>query len=716
MRRMMSTMRKTTSYRTFSETATTFDHSGSLTSNHKNGVFMDFLMHLTLELQASENLVHFSIRLLGTNLNREELHRWARAVLTPNPGIQELDWDAGINFCSKSFVRFILKRTSRRLRKLSVSADFDHKELQFIKHLMTRQGRQPQNEYHQEGEEGKTTIPRALLKDASDKDGTNRWDRNKSDQSNGNGGHEYGFDLEELILRDIRGFSDDLEDRSRLKWKWMYRISGELPIRSLTLININADTNFADWYQDEFEDDDLDDGDSDDADSDDDVDEDNNHNNHEDESKLPSSILPLLSKCPRLEKLCVSFDLHLEDLEKVPVRFLRTISEDPQYDDQPSQYIADKDDSFVEEMYKSCPHLREIELGMFYKLKSRHWLRMMELYGPQLESLSIWGNVSRFDSNAFFTLIGPRISHPPTGQHRCLTRLNINGMKHLHGCAWRALLRLPLLKEFRARDIPLDGRRLIENGRWRCIGLEVLEIMIWIPKETQPQCTSSHNDPTCRQEDVSAINKSERPHEEKDGNKNANEVQGEKEGGQCGVTDPSRQQQQDSEIVEPQKKIEKESGDKQIQIKVCEAIGRLTRLRELRIDGGKAFRFDERGWHCLELTLETGLKCLAPLRQNLEKLTVSGLGEGLSGRKEVEWIARNWIHYNNNRWLERHPSLIPSKVRSTTTCSSSDDRDLFVPCPTFKELIGITVKGRDATTNVNWLQEQCPRLSIVKKK
>jgi len=113
-------------------------------------------------------------------------------------------------------------------------------------------------------------------------------------------------------------------------------------------------------------------------------------------------------------------------------------------------------DDLVEGMYESCPNLRDKEFGTLYMLADHHWCRMMELYGPQLESLSIWGKVIEFNSNAFMTLMG---SLSRILQHRCLTRPNINGMEHLHGCAWKALYRLPLLKQFKARDVSekVDG-------------------------------------------------------------------------------------------------------------------------------------------------------------------------------------------------------------------------------------------------------------------
>jgi hypothetical protein len=54
---------------------------------------------------------------------------------------------------------------------------------------------------------------------------------------------------------------------------------------------------------------------------------------------------------------------------------------------------------------------------------------------------------------------------------------------------------------------------------------------------------------------------------------------------------------------------------------------------------GNDFEFSKHGWDCLELTLETGLERLAPLRHTLEKLTVSGLDEVANGcRSSVQHI------------------------------------------------------------------------------
>jgi hypothetical protein len=46
-----------------------------------------------------------------------------------------------------------------------------------------------------------------------------------------------------------------------------------------------------------------------------------------------------------------------------------------------------------------------------------------------------------------------------------------------------ALFQLPLLKEFRARDVQFDARDLIRKGEWVCNGLEVLDFSVWISRE-----------------------------------------------------------------------------------------------------------------------------------------------------------------------------------------------------------------------------------------
>jgi hypothetical protein len=334
---------------------------------------------------------------------------------------------------------------------------------------------------------------------------------------------------------------------------------------------------------------------------------------------------------------------------------------------------------------------------------------MMEVYGPQLESLSIWGNVSRFNSKAFMTLIGPPANHLSSDRLHALTRLNINGMEHLHECAWTALHLLPNLKEFRARDVPLDAKSLIEED-WICHGLEVLEICVVIPRRTWWQWSDAHG-----------WTKGDEHHGrdmtvgQKDGSKDEDMDGGEDNQDE---TVKALKRRAKSLASERQRKRTREDLTEYIdtQFKVCKALGRLTQLKELRIEGRRHFEFARRDWGCLELTLETGLDHLAPLQHNLERLIVSGLDEGLSGRKEVEWIARNWVHHSNSRWLEQHHASQQSMEEAEGNRAAgvrSDDDVSFGLRSKFKALIGISGRGEDAMCNIKWLRQECPTLSVI---
>ncbi|KAI1308944.1 hypothetical protein EDD11_004153 [Mortierella claussenii] len=167
-----------------------------------------------------------------------------------------------------------------------------------------------------------------------------------------------------------------------------------------------------------------------------------------------------------------------------------------------------------------------------------------------------------------------------------------------------------------------------------------------------------------------------------------------------------------------------------LQIQVCGQLGRLTKLRRLRLEGDIERDMDHRKYGCLELTLETGLDRLWPLQQNLETLIVNELEEKLAVRPhEADWIARNWIHHNNPRWLQAHPPKWFSMPISDSTSSVaprneenvSSSSDHFLPCPKFKELLGVSTRGADRSAlscnrNMAWLKEQCPLLDVVEYK
>ncbi|KAG0002485.1 hypothetical protein BGZ65_002597 [Modicella reniformis] len=460
-------------------------------------------------------------------------------------------------------------------------------------------------------------------------------------QGDNDNGDTVDFKLEELTLKETiySPFGNSV-----LNVKVLCDIPGVLPIRSLTILDFRTIQFSNEPYQ------------------------------------QYDSLLNILRKCPNLEKLCVSFDMSSIP-DSSSESFLRS---HPYFSFLPfDPYLIIKQDDFVDVMYSSCPKLREIEFGMARQFTREHWVAMIADYGSQLESLSVWGDVSKFDDTVFMAMMDPSTSHPPRDRLHCLTRLNINGMKHLHECAWMPLKHLPQLKEFRARGVPLDATKLITKGEdaWTCKGLEILEIFVAIPKRAQWNCGN--------QEMVTGW-------------------------------------WQKVKLSCQEDVLEKSN---QIQIKVCEMIGRLTQLRELRIEGERSTLFQ---CICLELTLETGLDRLAPLQKNLEKLIVSALDEKLCGRREVEWIAQNWIHHQNRRWLERHSpisSRSPSSSSSPdkngkseqTSCTGTelDDDGGSFPSPKLKELIGISTQSstsyqseEEARSNIEWLKDQCPTLRV----
>ncbi|KAK3828004.1 MAG: hypothetical protein J3Q66DRAFT_394318 [Benniella sp.] len=655
--------------------------------------------HLSQHTDGLRNLVYLTIQFPNCPWETHKFYCLTGAVVAQNPGIQELDLQTNNGYFEPALVDDVLRRMNKRLKKLSISGNFSGAYLSFLKLLIKknegRQEQQPENEQEQQERE------QARIAQALRYDGLPRGDlESHCGDHNYQPPCEHDYELEELVLRDIFGYDGCHDSRAGLDLKWLKSISGELPIRALTLVNFATH---------------LSDNSDNDSDYDEAVEED-------------GTLLPILNKCPHLEKLCVSFDLHSNLPENSPRYFFEAISKDPHYSYNGDSWIQERDD-FVKIMYNSCPKLREIEFGMFYQLSSRHWLEMMGLYGSQLESLSIWGSVSNFNSEAFVTFMVSSMFHPKGDQLHGLTRLNINGMGHLRICAWMAFYKLPSLKEFRARDVSFNAKDLINKDGWICKGIEVLEIMVHVPKEIQQQCDVSDV------LDVSAAKRIESSREDNDRDENEgqgqdqdqDQDQGENEDDQAGAKCGSKRRLTESVMTIPPKRVKLYTDDhKRIQIKVCEQLGRLTRLRELRIDGKSDIELVKEDRGCLELTMETGLDRLAPLQQNLEKLVVSGLDEGLGGRKEVEWIARNWVHYNNSRWLEQqHLPPTASDAQPSSSSQAVDElrnfrpMDLgsdapFVPSPKFKALIGISENAENAASNIMWLKEQCPSLSVVK--
>ncbi|KAI8347565.1 hypothetical protein B0O80DRAFT_465418 [Mortierella sp. GBAus27b] len=225
---------------------------------------------------------------------------------------------------------------------------------------------------------------------------------------------------------------------------------------------------------------------------------------------------------------------------------------------------------------------------------------------------------------------------------------------------------------------------------WICGGLEVLEICILVYKMQQTREMTTN--------DLCPYSANEEPTPEEVIGSSWNEDQA--NDGHAVSSSPGNGNGATTEMKGADQHL------KELQVQVCEMLGRLTRLRVLRIEGERTGTRD-----CLDLTLETGLDRLAPLK-NLEKLVVTQLDDKLAGKKEVEWIARNWIHHRNRRWLEKQdamaktlsPSLEPIQGRMVL-------QDVLVPSPKFNRLIGVAVNDQ-TMRNIEWLKKQCPALHV----
>ncbi|KAF8985398.1 hypothetical protein BGZ46_004510 [Entomortierella lignicola] len=158
---------------------------------------------------------------------------------------------------------------------------------------------------------------------------------------------------------------------------------------------------------------------------------------------------------------------------------------------------------------------------------------------------------------------------------------------------------------------------------------------------------------------------------------------------------------------------------KYVQIQVCEQLGRLRKLRSLTLEGKNDYYFNNCEWGCLELTIDTGLDRLEPLQNSLERLVIYQLREKLCGAKELDWIARHWVHHQNSHWLQTYQPFIEGYNQTSVSNNSSHSQDHVSPCPVFKELIGISIRGMDRSvlkTNLAlaWFQEECPTVTVEK--
>lgn len=131
----------------------------------------------------------------------------------------------------------VLKKTGKRLKRLSIRGKFANARLQFLEHLSKASERQQE----QQQQYGKTSMAQDLLTDESGQVGAESRDGHNSGQDHDNGG-DFGFELEELLLKDIGNYSDYDYGTRWLKpdLGWIYDFPGILPLRVLTILNFET--------------------------------------------------------------------------------------------------------------------------------------------------------------------------------------------------------------------------------------------------------------------------------------------------------------------------------------------------------------------------------------------------------------------------------------------------------------------------------------------
>ncbi|KAF9897390.1 hypothetical protein BX616_005688, partial [Lobosporangium transversale] len=305
------------------------------------------------------------------------------------------------------------------------------------------------------------------------------------------------------------------------------------------------------------------------------------------------SILSILGRCPLLENLCISFDLSLLNNRRHKAYDIQTTLHDLFCLSHTENWVYTYD-NFVAKMHEYCPRLRSIDFALKYDLTSEHWIEMMDRYGPQLESLNIFG-VRKFTVMSLLTLIGPPINHPirtlsTENMHR-LTSLNVNGNSELEKGAFMIFKHLRALKALHAREISLDASFLI-GFDWVFKDIETLEIRVGIPerhKEPDHPCQNYTWDDDeghwyqCEDRSHSFV-----------ANFQERYVPRWRSCSGIYVDDFMRSRVHEKEEEESNKgsnddfglsKLGLEDYQRHVQIKICEQLGRLTKLKWLALEG-----------------------------------------------------------------------------------------------------------------------------------
>ena len=302
-------------------------HIRSLTLTRPSLSLTKFKLPGTLHPRVAglKNLNHLTVQLKQViyGENASESFGWAGAILSQNPGIQEIEWQQDGWFDNdNTFASLMLKRAvGGKLKKITIDAYFGVSTLPFLEYLIeANKKRQKRLEQEQGQQEGPKITTQGALMDGSVKHETESKNETNNNINNSNDNHDHGcFELEELVLRDDR-------QRSKVLWLRLYALHDSpdnLPIRSLRFINFEPLTRTGHFPDDDtiYPDDEGQD------------------------YGIGNSILPILNRCPELEKLCVSFDRHPVLPDNSSIGFLDNLAKNSHYSRDPStNKVGEEDD------------------------------------------------------------------------------------------------------------------------------------------------------------------------------------------------------------------------------------------------------------------------------------------------------------------------------------------------------------------------------------
>ncbi|KAG0203502.1 hypothetical protein BGX33_009069 [Mortierella sp. NVP41] len=442
----------------------------------------------------------------------------------------------------------------------------------------------------------------------------------------------------------------------------------------------------------------------------------------------------------------------------------------PGLDRDKQKWVPPSEDGALGRIFtRFCPNLKVIDLSHQQSVSRHDWAVLLRAYSRQLESLVAW-NVELLGprqlmqsvppSPAILRIVGLRPVHAWSG----LQELDISANSSL-GCTVHMFLKYaPSLRILRALGVPVNATRLV-GFDWVCTNMEVLAINVVVPREALPPSATTWcwdrnrnrwdtifdskespanfaqwltseggsvtresmrtdsakeiQDATIEMIEIQADDCSSSTVEDRGGDGSDTE-----DGGEGSILRRQRKQQK---LFLRWKAAEdaKEQWNRDIQVQICQQLGRLTKLRELTLEGyqGNVDDRNKKLIDCLHLTLETGLDYLRPLQANLEKMVVYQLDEELCGRAEMKWIAQHWVHHDNPVWQNEFQAWKASNGQADMDVDKcqNEGRHPSLSFPKFKELHGINVcgrvggrSGRRAEGNVSWFERLCPRLVVVK--